>query len=569
MISTLIAIMALGSQQTFNPPEFTVPKDPSPVKTDGSVEQTTSKGKFVHRSSVECTFHLVDTGELSDGEYGQMPPNMTCLYLCKGVGGGHTSHDTCIGECDDPCLKGDHELEVHYKARPISNKLDAISGKLCAQTEPKVTQGYGFVSATSKALAKARDQVIAELDARSRVATSPHFAKACESAMRSFKFRVFNIVCHAKIKTMPGSDIYPPQEYEAEDTIATVLIPDFTKNSFSKSLTCICRPPAEPRTPPVVEGSDPLAWTPQRPTNGTSGETFNVNISGIDLNVAGATASSPATEPQVINVPPGVILQSSDSKVQNLVIVVFAVIVSSKSDIYAALNPSSFLPLVDPVNVRVACIEMHKKEPHPGVKYNVTSKIDPTLQRLCLLTNFSRNRGSKDQARIWIYTDKATFEEINEVLNPGVTGGQYMSDMLDVEKCSSIDFERSDYKKCLTPGPLTSPFTDTETLEWYIQLLEKVDQKGLTMFLQTKGSELANEISQRGEVAFPYVANLIDAFYNVANDATLTKLPTFLNAALPAASKEQILSKSKAYQKFLKDKEELHQKRSATTTNKL
>ncbi|HVL39590.1 MAG TPA: Plug domain-containing protein, partial [Fimbriimonadaceae bacterium] len=82
--------------------------------------------------------------------------------------------------------------------------------------------------------------------------------------------------------------------------------------------------------------------------------------------------------------------------------------------------------------MRTYCLNMELKEPAPGVRYFPYAPTTPVLGALAKIENRSTVRGLYDQARTWIYTDKAPLAEINKRLFPTITPGRYVTSLWEV-----------------------------------------------------------------------------------------------------------------------------------------
>ncbi|MEI8281784.1 MAG: hypothetical protein WCG75_05210 [Armatimonadota bacterium] len=79
--------------------------------------------------------------------------------------------------------------------------------------------------------------------------------------------------------------------------------------------------------------------------------------------------------------------------------------------------------------VRTACTEMTKAEPSPNTKFAIASPNDGNLSRLAEFTKKSRFRGPWDQVRVWIYTEGATYAEMEKKLVPMVSKPTYLMEL--------------------------------------------------------------------------------------------------------------------------------------------
>ncbi|MFM9872221.1 MAG: hypothetical protein ACKVQS_02005 [Fimbriimonadaceae bacterium] len=97
------------------------------------------------------------------------------------------------------------------------------------------------------------------------------------------------------------------------------------------------------------------------------------------------------------------------------------------------------VPQQNASSMRVLCMNMEKLEPAKGVKYLPYRPSDPVFATLAKNMDDSRFRGPWDQARLWIYTDKATIERVNEKLVGGVSSAGYLMALADVNWAGGLD----------------------------------------------------------------------------------------------------------------------------------
>lgn len=90
-------------------------------------------------------------------------------------------------------------------------------------------------------------------------------------------------------------------------------------------------------------------------------------------------------------------------------------------------------------SMRVLCMNIDKLEPAKGIKYLPYRPADPVFATLAKNMDDSRFRGPWDQARLWIYTDKATIERVNEKLVGGLSNAGYLMALADVDWAGGLD----------------------------------------------------------------------------------------------------------------------------------
>lgn len=106
-------------------------------------------------------------------------------------------------------------------------------------------------------------------------------------------------------------------------------------------------------------------------------------------------------------------------------------------DLWATINPGFSGQQAN--SMRVLCMNMEKKEPAAGVKYFPYRPKDPVTRRLAQDMNVARFRGPWDQARMWIYADRATIEELNKRLVQQIPASGYLMALADVDWAGGMD----------------------------------------------------------------------------------------------------------------------------------
>ncbi len=161
---------------------------------------------------------------------------------------------------------------------------------------------------------------------------------------------------------------------------------------------------------------------------------------------------------------------------------------------------------------RTHCLSMNLKEPAPGVKYYPYMPADETITDLAKMAEKSLFRGPWDQARTWIYTNKASLDEINKVISPGVTTGQYVNNLRDI--ASVAGFNKSDLQnnKLFDPKLLASASASDEAFHWFALHVAEQSPRETAEWLKSAPAELMTLItSPRDELDTNHPIRLIRA----------------------------------------------------------
>lgn len=155
--------------------------------------------------------------------------------------------------------------------------------------------------------------------------------------------------------------------------------------------------------------------------------------------------------------------------------------------VFASLN---YEPTQNPNQMRVLCMNMNKKEPAAGVKYLPYRCQDPVLRELTRRMNDSNFRGVWDQARLWIYTDKATMKQINEKLVSPMGESAYVMAVADVGIAGGLSAQQLLDKQMFTPNLLAGSAAPDYAVSWVAHNLLKNHSKEVAKWLDSSPAGL-------------------------------------------------------------------------------
>jgi hypothetical protein len=165
------------------------------------------------------------------------------------------------------------------------------------------------------------------------------------------------------------------------------------------------------------------------------------------------------------------------------------------SNLYASTQIRGF----DARTMFSMCLNKDLKEPDGKVRYFGYQCSDPVLQALARITDQSRFKGPRDQARLWIYTDKATLEKLNERLLPRISLGRYTQSLFEV-----VFFGGFTPEQIVKNGMLKADALDEEDLSqqaalWGFWILDRHNPEGLATWI--KSSRATVEMALAGDDA--------------------------------------------------------------------
>lgn len=136
-------------------------------------------------------------------------------------------------------------------------------------------------------------------------------------------------------------------------------------------------------------------------------------------------------------------------------------------------------------DMRTHCLNMQLKEPAKGVRYFPYAPTSPVLASLARIENRSMIRGLYDQARTWIYTDKASMEEINQRLFPKVLPGRYVTILNDVVRVGGFGSKDLKLARIFEPSLLLAADASKDGFQWFSSHLLGTFGKEAAAFLRS------------------------------------------------------------------------------------
>jgi len=450
MISMLVGLTLLPTQYGF---DWTINGENGPLDKFNMTANFSSNGmpfegpipedKDIKLSNRGRVFARINV-EFYIEQYGQNVElwSNTCGNQCQGPPPTHKTHEECDRFCDAPC-------ETTHKFEGLAH--GGFSGWALDQVSQPFTEAFSEAATLFKKrgmpvdenmdwLTHMRDEYISRANDKATnekfVFEPKHIGRTPYAPCLTGKFTVtsrnervmanimkdlvFQDVVNGEYATvyeMPmGEDVQIPVS-QGSDAISGV--------TTETTIRCLCgseetalmedQPALQLgnnwRTIPI---SNPSAGFETIARNMKRGDT---QISAFGESMNGCTFEISGDPMAQLYLPAGTLLVPNDRNAQ-----VMMLMEDYNSSLVASLFPA-------PKLVRAACTEIGKDEPSPKTKFAIASANDGNLNRLADYTAKSRFRGPWDQARIWMYTDAATFSEIEKKLNPMVTKSTYLLEL--------------------------------------------------------------------------------------------------------------------------------------------
>jgi hypothetical protein len=265
-----------------------------------------------------------------------------------------------------------------------------------------------------------------------------------------------------------------------------------------------------------------------------------------DMNGGTCTAQNPTSMPVGLFFPAGTWFDTDQDGVQDAVLIADVVLqvpasgaISWQRDPNRSWTLGSFVasngqqPGKASAKLRVMCMEMTKKEPSPGVKYRPKRAQSPEFARIAQQIAKSPVRGPADQMKIWIYSDAATYAQIQEKLVPTPSEAQYVRALHDLFKLGVI-LDDPKYAFCFETRMLAAPASEAASA-WFLEQMLRRNPRGVASWAAGAGKTrlLALLKDDAGAKHVARVANALCAM----PDTSSQKAGLALLTAVPEASR--------------------------------
>jgi hypothetical protein len=173
--------------------------------------------------------------------------------------------------------------------------------------------------------------------------------------------------------------------------------------------------------------------------------------------------------------------------------------------------------------VRTLCLNMRKPSPRPGKPFFLSMPRDPGTLRLARMTRDARFGGPWDQVRLWLYTDRASMDEMGKVLIPGPSPRVYLRELHTLVKERLIDLDPKADAKIVDDRLLVAAYPDEEALSWYVGWKLEHQRTATLKFVRSAGKALAENFKEgKPEDAAAGVMALVGALATHGGDEGAT-----------------------------------------------
>jgi len=258
-------------------------------------------------------------------------------------------------------------------------------------------------------------------------------------------------------------------------------------------------------------------------------------ILGQDINtVAIQEPNFMETKISLLYFPTGTVLIPSVSGVQSMILT---------EPLFLAPG-TQWLASVDPManaqNLAVHCLEIDKAPPNPSVTFTPSAPADPTLRNLASFSEKSAIKGPWDQARMWIYTDKATLERVNKRLAIGCPPGMYVRSLWEVQTMGGFTKKDFENAEMFRPEFLGAVCNKKEAITWFARVLVKYHSDALIKYFEGGGKEFAELMTSTNPLAQDQFTRTVEQLRSHRKAKIRIAALKFLDAQDVAALKKAI-----------------------------
>jgi hypothetical protein len=140
-----------------------------------------------------------------------------------------------------------------------------------------------------------------------------------------------------------------------------------------------------------------------------------------------------------------------------------------------------------------ACTDINTNPPSPMVHFTPAFPVNYRLPLLC--TDIGQGpRGPSSQAKMWIFTNHSSIDQINDKLIPGVTPGNYLNSIYTVSKICQIDLTDQSYAKNITNDLITGTQITPGATRWFVDYKYKYDPIGLVKTIDDYSINFKNQL---------------------------------------------------------------------------
>lgn len=464
-----------------------------------------------------------------------------CEKPCRGQ--KHLLHSQCDDSCDKGC-PGIHKFDVppdfFLLGDAAGSNLQPITKdfqKFGAGDQTGANVEYAVRDLIQKSLDKNMARLTAKIDWKH------WFDGSCGGQDRTLKGHRYTGVLHYQMfREVEGTDGKIIQSNGPGGSLDAYQLVIYTDQYDTQPayVSCRCSVVSDEKehsyvAPPEDKQTGVCLVTPNGNVQATDKllEQCSFEATCQNMNQCTFTAENPTDQPMSLCVYPGTILECQDDSHQNMVCVSMVKMTLPPKTVFASIIPELAGGKVT-VRGEVACINMRKKEPSPAVKFKPGLPASSEYQSIAAFQAKQRIQGPWDQARIWIYTDQATYSDIQELMLPAPNKGSYARALYQLSHDCKIDLSDPKYAKCFDPALLGGTTLYPEMTAWLVNQLTLRDAGKLAKWVQGSATDFADAFAKPDRLAFEHWAALAKALALSPNESVQNSAADFLLKVIPA-----------------------------------
>jgi hypothetical protein len=444
-------------------------------------------------------------------------PAFTCIKKCNGK--KHKKHSECDDSCDEPETAKQHSANLEGKYTELAAEGDQAPKQSHGKTLDEAFTKFGLPGTVSGQSILGKPDAIRvftnEGSGKKAIITVPefnvqvnsnHWAKPCSSSQRFVKAKQYEV--DVKFELIDQEPNAAPVAGPSGNLRYKVIIPT-TEFSRTTDPYVVCNCEVTQSEPPKDQGMIP-GWTPN--PGGSNGEYAWVEENGMKRPIVGSDLAQLISNISVPSMNEAFITQSAMPKGNALIPAGWELECINDEGQDVQLQDDYPIYLAEPgllwaqegfslseeqqKKLRVLCLEIHKPQPTTAMKFRLKPPRDIALMALAQMFKNSRIRGPWDQVRLWIATDKASFDEMAKVLMPMPGPATYVRGLWQCALAGAISTLDPKIRTLMENRFLLAENSTPEADRWMLSEKLKLDPKGIAKWFLGQKSAVASLFTQ-------------------------------------------------------------------------
>ncbi|MBS1717165.1 MAG: hypothetical protein JSS72_05485 [Armatimonadetes bacterium] len=405
-----------------------------------------------------------------------------CTSACQG--GKHKEHKECDTSCDKACTV-DHKKELKAMSHfaPIGRGQGRANGRQIREKVTAIAKDMDIEAIAYWNLGTSDKVAEIQKAMKEKIKVDPGHPskdKPCTSVAMRYVERPYTLNVQVNISVIVR-DVTGKKETIRSDEInlncGSVYVTDPTP-LLTDTVNCLCKE-EKPKTatglPRIWDGSTYDGFLADNSLEGYNHLSGYVNITGQNMNYCTVGLGEMT---QLCEFPAGTIFVPDDGSSQRMVLSQDVFMTNPRWGPLASMIPG-FTQDSPPMKVRVLCTQMGLHEPSSRTHFRPAVSVDPVVAQLARMTAASHFHGPWDQMRMWIHTDRASYDQIKTRLIPCPGGGRYRELAEDVYKVETDPAASAAIEKNITADILFQPGTREDAVYWAAEMVASRDPGSL------------------------------------------------------------------------------------------